>query len=33
MQLRQKKKVFLYAGIALVVLGIVSMVVIYMFVY
>jgi hypothetical protein len=33
MQQRQKKKVLLYAGIAFVVLGIVSIVLIYMFVY
>jgi hypothetical protein len=33
MQPRQKKKVFLYAGIGFVVLGIVSIVLIYMFVY
>lgn len=33
MQPKQKKKVFLYAGIGFVVLGIVSIVLIYMFVY
>jgi hypothetical protein len=33
MQPRQKKKVFLYAGIGFVVLGIVSIVLIYMLVY
>jgi hypothetical protein len=33
MQPRQKKKVFLYAGIGFVVLGIVSIVLIDMFVY